>query len=150
MLIGVPKEIKNGEFRVALTSGGAERLRSEGHRVLVEKGAGDHAGFPDSEYRKAGAIMVDAKHAWGAELVIKVKEPLPSEFKYFRPQQILFTFLHLAPNPELVKALMKAKVSAFAYETVEEDKGTLPILEPMSEIAGRIAALLGAYYQANP
>ena len=95
-------------------------------------------------------MLVTASKAWGADLIVKVKEPLPGEFKYFRPGQILFTFLHLAPNPVLVKALLQAKVTAIGYETVEEEKGKLPILEPMSEIAGRIAALMGAYYQANP
>jgi alanine dehydrogenase len=150
MIVGVPKEIKIGEFRVALTPGGTEILHSQGHRVLVQKGAGEHAGFPDSDYRRAGATLVDPSRAWGADLVVKVKEPLPTEFKYLRPGQVLFTFLHLAPNPGLVKALLQRKVTAVAYETVEEDRGKLPILEPMSEIAGRIAALMGAYYQANP
>ena len=150
MIIGVPKEIKGGEFRVALTPGGAEVLRTHGHRVLVQKGAGEHAGFSDSDYRHAGATLVDAKRAWAAEFVVKVKEPLPSEFRYLRPRQLLFTFLHLAPNRALVSALLKNKVTAVAYETVEEDRGKLPILEPMSEIAGRIAALMGAYFQANP
>ncbi len=150
MLIGIPKEIKSGEFRVALTPGGAESLQSLGHRVLIQKSAGEHAGFSDAEYRKAGATLVDARRAWSADLIVKVKEPLPQEFKYFRPKQILFTFLHLAPNPPLVKALLRRHVTAIAYETVEDDKGNLPILEPMSEIAGRIAALMGAYYQANP
>jgi alanine dehydrogenase len=150
MIIGVPKEIKIGEFRVALTPSGVEVLRAQGHRVLIQKGAGEHAGFPDQAYRAAGANLVSAAKAWSAELVVKVKEPLPSEFTHLRPGQILFTFLHLAPNPALVKALLKNKVTAVAYETVEEDKGKLPILEPMSEIAGRIAALMGAYYQANP
>lgn len=150
MIIGVPKELKIGEFRVALTPAGAEVLRSLGHRVLVQKGAGEHAGFPDSAYRQAGATLVAASKAWSAPLVVKVKEPLPSEFKYFRPKQILFTFLHLAPNRPLVKALLRSRLTGVAYETVEEEKGKLPILEPMSEIAGRIAALMGAYYQANP
>jgi alanine dehydrogenase len=150
MIIGVPKEIKIGEFRVAMTPGGVEILHAQGHRVLVEKSAGHHAGFSDSDYRKAGATLVDARKAWGADLVVKVKEPLPNEFKYLRPSQILFTFLHLAPNPALVKALLHKKVTAVAYETVEEERGKLPILEPMSEIAGRIAALMGAFYQANP
>ena len=150
MMIGVPKEIKIGEFRVALTPAGAEVLRAQGHRVLVQKGAGVHAGFADKDYRQAGAILVTASRAWGANLIVKVKEPLPGEFKYFRPGQILFTFLHLAPNLGLVKALLKEQVTAVAYETIEEEKGKLPILEPMSEIAGRIAALMGAYYQANP
>jgi alanine dehydrogenase len=150
MIIGVPKEIKIGEFRVALTPGGTEVLRGQGHRVWIQKGAGDPAGFADTDYRKAGAILVDAQRAWEADLVVKVKEPLASEYKYFKPQQILFTFLHLAPNPALVQALLKKKITAMAYETVEGENGRLPILEPMSEIAGRIAALMGAYYQANP
>ncbi len=149
MNIGVPKEVKSGEFRVALTPGGAELLKTLGHRVYVQKGAGDHSGFADAEYHKAGAALVDAKKAWGADLVVKVKEPLPQEFKFFRPKQMLFTFLHLAPNATLVNALLKQRVTAFAYETIEED-GKLPILEPMSEIAGRIAALMGAYFQSNP
>ena len=151
MIVGVPKEIKQGEFRVALTPGGAETLRSAGHRVAVEKGAGLHAGFTDTEYRQAGAkIVPGAAAAWAAELVLKVKEPLTSEFRYFRPGLRLLTFLHLAPNVKLVEALLKRKVTAIGYETVEEKDGKLPILEPMSEIAGRIAALIGAYYQANP
>lgn len=150
MNIGVPKETKTGEFRVSLTPGGAESLRLLGHQVLVQKGAGEHAGFTDTEYRKSGAALVDAKHAWGADLVVKVKEPLPPEFKFLRPKQTLFTFLHLAPNPALVKVLLARRVTGIAYETVEEDRGKLPILEPMSEIAGRIAALMGAFYQSNP
>jgi len=150
MTIGVPKEIKIGEFRVALTPSGAEVLSSQGHTVYVQEGAGEHAGFSDKDYRQAGATLVNATKAWSADLVVKVKEPLASEFRYLRPGQILFTFLHLAPNPALVKALLKAKVTAIAYETLEEERGKLPILEPMSEIAGRIAALMGAYYQANP
>jgi alanine dehydrogenase len=150
MIIGVPKEIKIGEFRVALTPGGVETLRGLGHRIVIQKGAGEHAGYPDIEYRRAGAQLGDARSAWRTDLVVKVKEPLVSEFKYFRPGQILFTFLHLAPNHTLATALLKNKVTAIGYETVEEDKGKLPILEPMSEIAGRIAALVGAYYQANP
>lgn len=151
MLIGVPKELKEGEYRVAITPAGAQALRSAGHQVFVEKGAGEHAGFPDPEYRKAGARIVPfAPAAWAADLVVKVKEPLPKEFTRFRPGQILFTFLHLAPNPKLVQALLKRRVTAIGYETVEERDGKLPVLEPMSEIAGRIAALAGAYYQANP
>jgi len=151
MIIGVPKEIKQGEFRVALTPAGAEALRSEGHRILVQKSAGEHAGFSDGDYRKAGARLVpQASAAWAAELILKVKEPLEREFRFFRPGQNLFTFLHLAPNAKLVNALLKKKVTAIGYETVEEAGGKLPILEPMSEIAGRIAAVVGAYYQANP
>src|ERR1700730_6426929 len=112
MIVGVPKEIKIGEFRVALTPAGAEVLCSLGHRILVQKGAGEHAGFPDADYRKAGATLVNAKKAWGANAVVKVKEPLPSEYKFLKPQQILFTFLHLAPNPALVKALLQKRVTA--------------------------------------
>lgn len=149
MIIGVPKEIKQGEFRVALTPGGVEVLRKEGHSIVVEKGAGVHAGFLDRDYRSAGAKIGTARQAWSAELVVKVKEPLPSEFRYFRPGQILFAFLHLAPNPKLVDALLKHNVTAIGYETVEEENHKLPLLEPMSEIAGRIAALQGAYYQAT-
>jgi len=149
MIVGVPKEIKIGEFRVALTPAGTEVLRSQGYRVLIQKGAGDPAGFSDADYRKAGGKLVNASDAWSAELVVKVKEPLASEYRYFRPGQRLFTFLHLAPNRLLVKALRQKKVTAIAYETVDEN-GKLPILEPMSEIAGRIAALVGAYYQSNP
>jgi alanine dehydrogenase len=151
VIVGVPKELKQGEFRVALTPAGAEVLVAAGHRVLVERGAGEHAGFPDREYRKTRAQLVrSAAQAWGADLVVKVKEPLSEEFRHFRAGQILFTFLHLAPNATLVSALLKRRVTAIGYETVEEGGGKLPILEPMSEIAGRVAALMGAYYQANP
>jgi alanine dehydrogenase len=151
LLIGVPKEIKQGEFRVALTPAGVEALRAAGAHVRVQKGAGEGAGFSDGEYRKAGAqIASGAAPVWAADVVIKVKEPQASEYRFFRANQILFTFLHLAPNRALVDALLKKKVTAIGYETVEEAGGKLPILEPMSEIAGRIAALVGAYYQSNP
>ena len=151
MIIGVPKEIKEGEYRVALTPAGAEALVSEGHSVRVQKGAGEASGFSDSEYRKAGAaILPHPSAAWSADLILKVKEPLPVEFHHLHSGQILFTFLHLAPNPKLVDALLKRSVTAIGYETVEEADHRLPLLEPMSEIAGRVAALIGAYYQANP
>jgi alanine dehydrogenase len=151
MIVGVPKEIKQGEFRVALTPGGVETLHKSGVVVRVQKGAGEAAGFHDGDYRKSGAKLVStAAQAWAADLVLKVKEPQTSEFHFFRPQQVLFTFLHLAPNRALVDALLKHKVTAIGYETVEEPGHKLPILEPMSEIAGRAAALMGAYYQANP
>lgn len=149
MIVGVPKEVKQGEFRVALTPGGVESLRQEGVRVCIQKGAGLHAGFLDHDYRRAGAVLVDVAKAWAADLVLKVKEPQTSEFRFFRRGQTLFTFLHLAPNRPLVDALLKFRVTAIGYETVEEN-GKLPILEPMSEIAGRVAALMGAYYQGNP
>ena len=149
MIIGVPKEQKQGEFRVGLTPGGVETLRAAGHDVRVETGAGEHAGFSDRDYRQAGAKLVKRALAWKAALVVKVKEPLPGEFRFFYPGQTLFTFLHLAPNARLASALLASRVTAIGYETVEEDGHKLPILEPMSEIAGRIAALAGAHFQAN-
>lgn len=150
MRVGVPREIKQGEFRVALTPAGVEALCKSGHSVLVERSAGLAAGFSDAEYRAAGATLTPVARVWSAELILKVKEPLPSEFRRFRPGLGLFTFLHLAPNKPLVQALLKRHVTAIGYETVAESDGKLPILEPMSEIAGRIAALMGAFYQGNP
>jgi alanine dehydrogenase len=150
MLIGIPKEIKESEYRVGLIPDGAAALVKAGHSVRVQKGAGEAAGYSDAEYRKNGARIVSrAAEAWNADLVVKVKEPLAPEYACLRAGQMLFTFLHLAPNPVLVKNLLRKKVTAIGYETVE-DNGRLPILEPMSEIAGRISALVGAYYQANP
>jgi alanine dehydrogenase len=150
VIIGVPKEIKEGEFRVSMAPGGVETLTEAGHTVRVERGAGADAGFEDAEFRKAGAILTNAAGAWSADLVVKVKEPQTSEYRYFRAGQRLFTFLHLAPNVGLTQALMRKKVTAIGYETVEEEGHRLPILEPMSEIAGRIAALMGAFHQSNP
>lgn len=147
MLIGVPKEIKIGENRVAATPNGVDTLVKSGHRVLIEKGAGEGSGFSDEEYRKAGAQLV-AKHAeaWKAEMVLKVKEPIYTEHKFFRKDLLLFTFLHLA-NPELeelTRALIKEKVTAIAYETVQLPDGKLPLLEPMSEVAGRMSVHIAA------
>ncbi|MED4955619.1 alanine dehydrogenase, partial [Paenibacillus macerans] len=150
MIIGVPKEIKNNENRVALTPSGAYSLVSAGHQVFIEKNAGTGSGFTDAEYTAAGARLVgQAADAWSAELVIKVKEPQPSEYAYFRKGLILFTYLHLAPEPELTAALRDKGVTAIAYETVEVNK-TLPLLTPMSEVAGRMAVQIGAQFLEKP
>lgn len=150
MIIGVPKELKNNENRVALTPSGAYSLVSAGHQVLIEKNAGTGSGFTDAEYTDAGARLVgQAADAWSAELVIKVKEPQPSEYAYFRKGLILFTYLHLAPEPELTAALRDKWVTAIAYETVEVNK-TLPLLTPMSEVAGRMAVQIGAQFLEKP
>ncbi|RRJ64049.1 alanine dehydrogenase [Paenibacillus oralis] len=150
MIIGVPKEIKNNENRVALTPSGAYSLVSAGHQVLIEKNAGAGSGFTDAEYTAAGARLAgQAADAWSADLVIKVKEPQPSEYAYFRKGLILFTYLHLAPEPELTAALRDKGVTAIAYETVEVNK-TLPLLTPMSEVAGRMAVQIGAQFLEKP
>ncbi|MCK5732706.1 MAG: alanine dehydrogenase, partial [Candidatus Latescibacteria bacterium] len=140
MTIGVPKEIKIGEKRVALTPAGARALTREGHVVLVEEGAGSGSGLDDAQYVASGAKMVaSAEEVWErAELVVKVKEPIQSEFPFFREGLLLFTYLHLAACPELTRALMDTGVTAIAYETIEEEDGDLPLLAPMSEVAGRM------------
>jgi alanine dehydrogenase len=150
MKVGVPKEIKEQEYRVALPPSAAYQLIKRGHRVLVETGAGAGVGFPDSDYSEAGAeIVSDHKAVFGeAELIVKVKEPQPSEYPLLRPGQMLFTYLHLAANRALTEALMKSGVTALAYETVEVNK-RLPLLEPMSEIAGRMSVLVGGYFLAK-
>ena len=147
MIIGVPKEIKEQEYRVALLPSGVYQLAQRSHEVLVERGAGLGAGYPDAEYARAGARLVDS-HAEifaRADLVVKVKEPLPGEFELLRRGQILFTYLHLAANRGLTEALLKSGVTALAYETVEVNR-RLPLLEPMSEIAGRMSILVGGYF----
>ncbi|CUB18504.1 Alanine dehydrogenase [Bacillus subtilis] len=150
MIIGVPKEIKNNENRVALTPGGVSQLISNGHRVLVETGAGLGSGFENEAYESAGAeIIADPKQVWNAEMVMKVKEPLPEEYVYFRKGLVLFTYLHLAAEPELAQALKDKGVTAIAYETVSEGR-TLPLLTPMSEVAGRMAAQIGAQFLEKP
>ncbi|MGF2819000.1 alanine dehydrogenase [Bacillus subtilis] len=150
MIIGVPKEIKNNENRVALTPGGVSQLISNGHRVLVETGAGIGSGFENEAYESAGAeIIADPKQVWDAEMVMKVKEPLPEEYVYFRKGLVLFTYLHLAAEPELAQALKDKGVTAIAYETVSEGR-TLPLLTPMSEVAGRMAAQIGAQFLEKP
>jgi alanine dehydrogenase len=150
MIIGLPKEIKEQEYRVALLPSGAYQLIQRGHAVVVERGAGAGAGFPDTEYEQAGATLVDAHAAvFGrADLIVKVKEPLPAEFSLLRPGQMLFTYLHLAANRPVTEALMKSGVTALAYETIEVNR-RLPLLEPMSEIAGRMSILVGGYFLAK-
>ncbi len=145
MLIGVPKEIKTREYRVGMTPAGVRALSGAGHRVLVETGAGDGSAITDEAYVRAGATIVKtAAEAWGAEMVVKVKEPLPSEFGYFRDGLILYTYLHLAAEPELTGELARKKVIGIAYETIQLDDGSLPLLRPMSEVAGRMAVQVGA------
>src|SRR6476660_2360452 len=135
MRIGVPREIKNNENRVAMTPAGVVNLVKFGHEVFIEKGAGLGSGFLNEDYETAGAKLVDtAEEAWSMEMVMKVKEPLPSEYKYFRDGLILFTYLHLAPEPELTKALIDNKVVGIAYETVQLPNRSLPLLTPMSEV----------------
>ena len=150
MIIGVPREIKEQEYRVALLPSGAYQLAKRGHQVVVEQGAGVGSGFADAEYRDAGAVLVDSHAAVfeKAELIVKVKEPLPAEYDLLQPRHILFTYLHLAANKTLTEALMKSGVAALAYETVEVNR-RLPLLEPMSEIAGRMSILVGGYFLAK-
>lgn len=145
MIIGVPKEIKNNENRVAITPAGVLSFIQEGHKVLLEKGAGLGSGFADIDYSAAGANIIDqASDVWAsAEMVMKVKEPLESEYKYFRPGLVLFTYLHLAAEPFLARALKENGVIAIAYETVAVNR-SLPLLQPMSEVAGRMSAQIGA------
>lgn len=146
MIVGVPKEIKRHEYRVGLTPAGVVELSRGGHTILVEAGAGEGSGFGDDAYRLAGAAICVREELFGrSELVVKVKEPIPAEYDLFREGQALFTYLHLAPNAPLLELLLAKKVTAFGYETLEKD-GTLPLLSPMSEIAGRMAPLMGAFY----
>src|SRR5216117_3843346 len=147
MIVGVPREIKPGEARVALTPPGARALAEAGHRVVVERGAGGGSGIRDDEYAAVGAALAAADEVWQrAELVLKVKEPLPAESARLRPGQILFTYLHLAPAPELTRALRDTGAIAIAYETVHRADGSLPLLTPMSEVAGRLSVQEGAFY----
>ena len=150
MKIGIPKEIKNQEYRVALLPSAAYQLIKRGHRVLVERNAGVGAGYPDEDYASAGATLL-ASHAEvfeKAELVVKVKEPLPAEYPLLRPGQLLFTYLHRAASRSLTEALLKSGVTGLAYETIEVNR-RLPLLEPMSEIAGRMSILVGGYFLAK-
>ncbi len=150
MIIGVPKEIKGQEFRVALLPSAAYQLVKRGHQVLVERNAGAGAGYPDEDYARAGATLVDdhARVFDKAELVVKVKEPQPSELPLLRRGQILFTYLHLAADRALTDGLLKSGVTGLAYETIEVNR-RLPLLEPMSEIAGRMSILVGGYFLAK-
>lgn len=146
MIIGVPKEIKNNENRVGMTPGGAKSYVKKGHKVLIETHAGEGSGFSDEEYKAAGCeIYTDVKKLFAeADMIVKVKEPLASEYELFKEGQILYTYLHLAPAPELTQALLKAKVKGIAYETVQLPNRELPLLTPMSEVAGRMATQVGA------
>jgi alanine dehydrogenase len=147
MRIGVPKEIKNNENRVAMTPAGVVNLINFGHEVFIETGAGLGSSFMDEDYKVAGAQIVgSAEEAWAQDMVMKVKEPLPQEYGYFREGLILFTYLHLAPEPELTRALIENKVVGIAYETVQLPNNSLPLLTPMSEVAGRMATQIGAQF----
>jgi alanine dehydrogenase len=148
MIVGVPKEIKDHEARVGVTPAGAKALVEAGHTVLLETRAGEQSGFDDAEYQNAGAEIVgDAGFVWGkSEMVVKVKEPIESEYVYFRDGLVLFTYLHLAPVPALTEELLHRKVIGIAYETVHDRQGTLPLLTPMSEVAGRMSVQVGATY----
>jgi alanine dehydrogenase len=147
MIVGVPTEIKTREYRVGINPGGVQALVRAGHEVLVQRGAGLGSGISDDEFVRFGATLVgSAEEAWGAQMVMKVKEPLPSEYAFFRPGQVLFTYLHLAAVPDLTQALLRSGVRSVAYETVQRPDGTLPLLRPMSEVAGRMAVQVGATY----
>ena len=146
VMVGVPGERKPGENRVALTPDGTRELVTHGHRVLVETEAGAGSAIADSDFAAAGATLVDGDEAWGAELVLKVKEPQDEEYRHLRPDLVLFTFLHLAAYPELAAALLQSKTTALGYETVRSAVGSLPLLAPMSEVAGRLAPQIGAHF----
>jgi alanine dehydrogenase len=148
MIVGIPKEVKDSEARVGVTPAGAVALVEAGHTVLLETQAGVQSDFPDSEYQNAGAEIVgEAGHVWGnSDLVVKVKEPVEKEYVFFREGLVLFTFLHLAPLPELTGRLLSSKVIGIAYETVRDRLGALPLLTPMSEVAGRMSIQVGAAY----
>jgi alanine dehydrogenase len=150
VIIGIPREIKDDEYRVALLPSAAYQLIKRGHQVLVERGAGAGAGYPDADYEQAGTTLLgDHREIFErAELIVKVKEPLPAEYPLLRPGQLLFTYLHLAANRPLTDALLKSGVTGLAYETIEVNR-RLPLLEPMSEIAGRMSVLVGGYFLAK-
>src|SRR5919201_2134458 len=151
MKIGVAKEIKTDEYRVALTPAGARELVQQGHDVLVETGAGDGSSFPDAAYESVRARIGSVDDVWGeSELLLKVKEPVESEYGRLRDGLVLFTYLHIAADEPLTRALLDSGISAVAYETVETDDRRLPLLAPMSEIAGRLAAQAGAYFLEKP
>src|SRR4051795_3392144 len=151
MKVGVVKEIKPDEYRIALTPAGARELVQRGHDVLVEAGAGEGSSFPDDAYRAVGASLASVEDVWAdAELLLKVKEPLPEEYPRLREGLVLFTYLHLAASEELTRALVESGAACVAYETVETDNRALPLLAPMSEIAGRLAAQAGAYFLEKP
>lgn len=148
MIIGVPKEIKNNENRVALTPAGVIALEEAGHEVYIENNAGSGSGISNEQYVAAGGqiVMTAAQVYNSADMIVKVKEPLPAEYELFREGQIIFTYLHLAPEPELTQALLKKKVTGIAYETIQLNNGSLPLLTPMSEVAGRMSIQVGAHF----
>ena len=148
MIVGIPKEIKNNEYRVAMVPAGVRSLAENGHKVIVQKSAGEGAGISDAEYLAAGASIKPSAEAVfkEAQMVVKVKEPLPLEFALLQHNQILFTYLHLAPAPELTRALLQRRIIGIAYETVQLANGSLPLLTPMSEIAGKLSIQAGAHY----
>jgi alanine dehydrogenase len=146
VIVGVPKETKNHENRVGLTPSGVFELTRRGHTVRVERGAGLGAAVPDEEYLAAGAELVDVEAAWGAEMVVKVKEPVASEYRHLRPGLTLFTYLHLAADRALTEALVASGTTSIAYETVQLADGSLPLLAPMSEVAGRMSVMVGSYH----
>ncbi len=152
MRIGVPTEIKNNEYRVGMTPPGAHDLCADGHEVFVQKGAGEGSGFSDEEYKAAGATIVpDADGVYDkAEMIVKVKEPIEADLKRLKDGQLLFTYLHLAPVPDLTDALLKKKITGVAYETITGKAGSLPLLSPMSEVAGRMSIQVGAFYLQKP
>ncbi len=146
MKVGVPAEVKEGEHRVAITPDGVRELTTSRHRVLVEAGAGEDSAISDDEFAAAGASIVSVDEAWGADMVVKVKEPQPSEYGRLRPGLVLFTYLHLAAYPDVARQLLDSGVMALGYETVQLANGALPLLAPMSEVAGRMATQIGAHY----
>jgi len=148
VIVGLPKEIKDNEYRVGLTPAGARALTDAGHRVVVEKSAGEGSGFEDALYERAGATIIpSADDVWAeAEMIVKVKEPIEPEYPRMKEGLLLFTYLHLAPDPKQTQALLEHKVTGIAYETITDKKGTLPLLTPMSEVAGRMAVQVGAQY----
>jgi alanine dehydrogenase len=146
VIVGVPAEVKDGEHRVAITPDGVRELHAHDHRVLVERGAGVDSAIADEEYEAAGAELVSGDQAWDAELVVKVKEPQPSEFDRLDGETVLFTYLHLAAYPEVARQLLERGTTALGYETVQLENNALPLLAPMSEVAGRMATQIGAHY----
>jgi alanine dehydrogenase len=146
VIVGVPAEVKEGEHRVAITPDGVRELAQHGHTVVIERGAGADSAVEDDEYERAGASLAGTDEAWAAELVVKVKEPQPSEYDRLRHDLVLFTYLHLAAYPEVAEQLLGRRTIALGYETVQLESGALPLLAPMSEVAGRMATQIGAHY----
>ena len=152
MIIGIPKEIKNNEFRVAITPRGVEKLTSKGHEVLIERGAGHNSNFSNREYKTKGANLLESSDEIynESEMILKVKEPIEKEYNKIKKDQIVFTYFHFASNKKLTEAMIKNNSICIAYETVQREDGTLPLLKPMSEVAGRMAAQEGAKYLEKP